>query len=102
MAEDMPAPEAPPEEGSPKEEGQEDPQQVLQEAAEGVAKAAQLIDKMGSPSMKSNMAKGMEFFGKVIDEASGGSAGGSEPEGQGQVPMQQGMSGVPMGPQTRQ
>lgn len=86
-----------------KGDSSEDMIEMAQQAGDLLTKLASGLEKIGSPSMRKNMQQAIDSFSKVVDEAAGGNSGPvSEVEGQGMIPMQQGMGGMPMGPQTRQ
>ena len=89
------------EKGMPAAEAEgENPAQLAQESGDYLAKVAALVEQMGSPSMKEKMAMVMKGYTSIIEEAMGGMQG-AQPADQGQVPMQQGAKGVPMGPETQ-
>ena len=88
-------------------EGPDDQESIVetaQEVGEGMAKIAQALPSLGAPKQAQEQFAGIlnAYTQFVQDMASATGAGGTQAEGQGQVPMDQGTTGIPMGPQTRQ
>lgn len=79
----------------------EDPGQVLMELGDDMASAFEKIGPQMPKQIQAQMSGIMGAFGQMVEGLAGGGPA-TEPAGQGQVAMNQGMSGVPMGPQTRQ
>lgn len=81
---------------------QEDPVELAQEVGQGLSQLADMVSKSGSPEMKQQIGQILQMYTEFVQSAMGGEGPQTQPEGQGQIPMTQGASGVPMGPQTMQ
>jgi len=83
-------------------EASKDPMQLLQAGGEMLSQLAQIVQSapQASPGMKQKMSQIMKLYSDMSEEAMGGEA---EPmaENEGQVPIQQGVGGMPMGPATK-
>jgi hypothetical protein len=108
----MAAPQAAPEEMSdespeaegPAEESGEGGMDIFREASQALGQAMEWLAAQPVPEeIKQAASKVLQDFGDIAEAVMSGAGGdqGAVPADQGAVPMQAGMSGVPMGPQTR-
>lgn len=83
------------------EEGGMDPMALAQDVGDKLTKLTGALADMGVPpeTMK-KLERAMSLLGQVSSEVMGGSEG-PIPESQGQVPMEAGAAGVPLGPQIK-
>jgi hypothetical protein len=77
----------------------EDPSQALQELGDYMSKVAGSVVPGLPKASQKQFADIMGAYTQFVDGLMGG---GSQPADAGQMPMDQGAGGVPMGPQSRQ
>lgn len=76
--------------------------QLAQQVGQGLQKLSEMLAQSGgSPEEQAQMKQIMDSYIDLVEHKLGGGEDPPEPEGMGQVPVQQGAGGVPMGPQTR-
>ncbi len=78
--------------------------QLVKQVGKGLEKLSEML--AGSPETtpedQAQMKQILDLYINLVENKLGGAEEQAEPEGMKQIPVDQGVGGVPMGPQTRQ
>lgn len=76
---------------------------LAQQVGQGLQKLSEMLASSNpEPQDSAQMKQIMDLYIDLVEKKLAGGESEPEPEGMGQVPVDQGVGGVPMGPQSRQ